>query len=211
MHHDVGRDRSGSDDAGGAASEREARWRERLLHARWPLVALFWASFAETVVVPVPIEVILVPLMIARRHQIWLIATVTTAGCLLGYGVGHFIFESVGRWVLATMGYGDEFEQFQSMFEHYGFWAVLAVGVVPIPFQVAMLAAGMAEYPLALFLLAAVIARGVRYYGLALLVALFGEHAFGLWRRHATAVIIGALVVIALFLLGGRFLPALFG
>lgn len=198
-----------------AGSERARRWKRRLLHARWPLVTLFWASFAETTVVPIPIEVILIPLMIARRHQIWLIATVTMAGCLLGalvgYGVGYFIFESVGRWVLETMGYGTEFEQFQSLFDDYGFWAVVAIGVIPIPFQVAMLAAGMAGYPLVMFLLAAVIARGIRYYGLALLVLLFGERAVALWHRHAGAVAVGALLVIAAFVLGGRFLPGLSG
>jgi membrane protein YqaA with SNARE-associated domain len=201
--------------AGHGGSERDGRWKRRLLHARWPLVTLFWASFAESVVVPIPIEVILIPFMIARRHQIWLIATVTMAGCLLGallgYGVGYFLFESLGRWTLQTMGYGAKLEQFKSMFEDHGFWGVIAVGVIPIPFQVAMLAAGMARYPLAMFLLAAVIARGIRYYGLAALLLLFGDRAAALWQRHSKAVAIGVLLVIALFVFGGRFLPDLFG
>ena len=60
------------------------------------MVAMFWASFAETIIVPIPIEVVLIPFMMARKHQIWWIAAVVTTGCLLaslvGYGIGYFFF-----------------------------------------------------------------------------------------------------------------------
>ena len=188
---------------------RTARWRRRLTRSRWPMVAMFWASFAETIIVPIPIEVILIPFMIARRQQIWWIATVVTAGCLaasiVGYGVGYFFFESAGRWLIEALGAGQDFQRFQEMFRSHGFWAILAIGVIPIPFQMAMLAAGIAGYPILMFVLAATIARGIRYFGLALLVLLFGERALSLWRRHRTTTAIVALAVVVLLVVGLQF------
>jgi len=176
---------------------RTEKWRQRLEASENALALLFVASFLESTVVPIPIEVVLIPFMLTNRNRLWLIATVTLAGCLagalVGYGVGYFLFESVGTWVVDTFGWQQSYQEFQGMFDHYGFWAIIAIGVTPIPFQVAMLVAGTAEYSVFLFVLAAAIARGVRYYGLALLVHLFGERAMDLWERHSTAVSIGIL------------------
>lgn len=192
---------------------RTETWRRRLTESRWPMVTMFWASFAETIIVPIPIEVVLIPFMLARRHQVWWVATVVTAGCLLGaivgYGVGFFFFEQIGRWLLDSMGWSDAFDRFQTLFQDHGFFAILAIGVIPIPFQVAMLAAGMAKYPFLLFLLAAVIARGIRYYGLALLVLTFGDRAIAMWREHAgrAALVAGAVVIVLVIVIKG--IPAL--
>jgi len=176
---------------------RSEKWRERLETSEHALALLFFASFLETTVLPIPIEVVLIPYMLTHRDRLWLIATVTLAGCLagalVGYGVGFFLFESLGTWLIDTFGWQQSYQDFQGMFERYGFWAIIAIGVTPIPFQVAMLVAGTAGYSILLFLLAAAIARGVRYYGLALLVHLFGERAMTLWQRHSTVVSVGIL------------------
>ena len=91
-----------------SAPTRARRWLERLngsKHMLW-LLALF--SFLETLIVPVPIELVLIPLMALNRQRVWRIATVTTAGCLaaslLGYGVGMVLYQSVGTWFIDTMG-----------------------------------------------------------------------------------------------------------
>lgn len=186
---------------------RAERWRRRLAESRWPMAAMFWASFAETIIVPIPIEVVLIPFMMARRHQVWRIAAVVTFGCLLasivGYGVGYFFFWSAGQWLIDALGAGQDFQRFQEMFAEHGFFAIIAIGVIPIPFQVAMLAAGAAKYPILLFVVAATLARGIRYFGLALLVLLVGERALAFWNRHSrtTAIIALAVVVLVVVLL----------
>lgn len=176
-------------------------WLDRLNRSKSALWVLFWASFAETIIVPIPIELVLIPFMIANLHRLWLTATVVLAGCLAasiaGYGIGYLFFDTAGRWVIDYFGYQGAMQEFRLLFSQYGFWAVVAVGVIPIPFQVAMLAAGAAQYPVPLFVLAAVFARGIRYYGLALLVHLFGEQALALWEAHKTRTAIGATVIIA--------------
>ena len=169
---------------------------------------LFAASFAETLVVPIPIELILIPFMAANRARVWVIAGVVTLGCLLaslvGYAVGLLLFETLGLRVIDAMGWTEGMQRFRVIFEDYGFWAIVAVGILPIPFQVALLGAGAAAYPIGWFLLAALIARGSRYFGLALLVRLFGAQTSDLWHRHKgrVLVIMGgvALCVLALII-----------
>jgi membrane protein YqaA with SNARE-associated domain len=166
---------------------RTERWQKSVKEARWPPVALFLASFAEAMIVPIPIEIVALPLMLARRHQVWLLATVTLAGnlaaALLGYGLGYFLFERFGETLMAVVGNGERLADFQERFETGGFLAIVVITVSPLPFQLATFAAGAAAYPLPLFLLAVTLARGVRYYGLALLVILLGGRLRELWRR----------------------------
>ncbi|MEX1081335.1 MAG: VTT domain-containing protein [Halofilum sp. (in: g-proteobacteria)] len=176
------------------------RIRRGLSHPRYGMPALFGASFLETTVVPIPIEVVLIPFMVVNRDRVWWIATVALAGCLLGafvgYGVGYFVFESIGRWLIEIAGWQSHFAAFQQQFRAHGFWAIVAVGVAPIPFQIAMLVAGATGYSIALFTLAALAARSLRYYGVAVLVVVFGEVALQLWRRHSRRASVIALVLV---------------
>jgi len=177
------------------------RWARSLADSANGLWLIGIASFLETIIVPIPIEVVLIPYMLARRDILWRIALVTTLGCLLaasvGYGLGMFFYESIGRGFVDTMGWGSDFQTFQQWFDAQGFWAILAIGVAPIPFQVAMLVAGLAGYPFLLFILAASLARGIRYFGLALLVHLVGDQALALWEKHKTTTGLALLVLIA--------------
>lgn len=193
--------------------ERVKRWLDRLHRSRKALWLLFVASFLETIVVPIPIELVLIPFMLTNRHRLWRTATVVTAGCLaasvLGYGVGYWLFESVGRWAIESLGWQEGYEQFRALFAAHGFWAILAIGVVPIPFQTAMLAAGAAAYPVHMFVLAATIARGIRYFGLAALVRATGDRAIRLWRRHRLLASVSLLALIAGFFLLSHWLGAI--
>jgi len=181
-------------------------WARDLAHSRSGLWPIGVASFLETIIVPIPIEVILIPYMLARRDLLWTIALVTTIGCLVaalvGYGIGYFLYDSFGHQMVGAMGWEQDFQSFKHWFDKDGFWAVLAIGVVPIPFQVAMLAAGVTGYPIVPFVVAAALARGIRYFGLAFLVKLVGERALALWQRHkfASGVLL-LILVIAVFAL----------
>lgn len=188
-----------------ASSARAERWLRRIRESRHTLWLMGTLSFLETIVVPVPMELVLVPLMMIDRDKIWALAHAVLAGCLaaslLGYGVGMALYQSVGTWFVETMGYQQAYQSFQQFFEAHGFLAILVVGVLPIPFQVAMISAGLSGYPLHLFVLAAVIARGIRYYGLAWLVQHFGSRARELWERNAlVATAAAAAVLVALYL-----------
>lgn len=180
-----------------APSSSLPHWIGRFTGSAWLLPVLFVASLLEALIIPIPLELILIPLLLMERRRAWLLATVTLAGCLagalIGYLFGAWLFDSLGQWLLARLGAAEAFDQFGQTLAEDGFMAIIIVGVTPVPFQVAMLAAGAGEYPLGLFLLASAIARGIRYYGLAALVMLVGERAQGLWRRHAGLLGLGML------------------
>ncbi|MCL7945424.1 VTT domain-containing protein [Marinobacter sp. ATCH36] len=186
-------------------SERAQRWFQRISTSKHMLWFLAVVSFLETIIVPIPIELVLIPLMAINRDRIWQLAAVTTLGCLVaalvGYGVGMVLYQSVGTWFIETTGMQSGYQSFQTFFDQYGFVAILALGIVPVPFQIAMITAGVSGYPIYLFVLAALIARGIRYYGLAWLILRFGKRAEDLWRRHAVTASLaaaGALVAISL-------------
>lgn len=194
-------------------SKSTKAWFERINGSRHMLWLLGVFSFLETIIVPIPIELILIPLMAANRQRIWLLATVTTAGCLIaslvGYGVGMLLFQSIGMWFIELMGMQESYQFFQTFFNQYGFAAILAIGILPIPFQVAMITAGLSGYPILLFVLAALIARGLRYYGLAWLVYRFGHRVLMLWKRRALLTSLVGGVVVLIFVLGLQALASL--
>ncbi|MFP4517665.1 MAG: YqaA family protein [Desulfovibrionales bacterium] len=180
---------------------RISKWLSHLNDSEHALWLLFALSFLETIIIPIPIELVLIPFMVTNRHRLWRTAGYVTAGCLaasvFGYGVGYFLFETIGTWALDTFGWQQGYVTFQVLFDRHGFFAILAIGVIPVPFQAAMLTAGVAGYPVWKFVLAATIARGIRYYGLAALVAIFAEKAHSIWKRHkvAASLILMAIVV----------------
>ncbi|MEX2335232.1 MAG: VTT domain-containing protein [Pseudohongiella sp.] len=194
-------------------SQRAKQWLDRLNASNHMLWLLGVISFLETIIIPIPIEVVLIPLLAVNRDRVWVIATVAMTGCLIaslvGYGVGMVLFQSIGVWFIDAMGMQDAYAAFQAFFDEHGFIAIITLGILPIPFQVAMITAGLSGYPVQLFVLAAVISRGIRYFGLAWLVLKFGERAQTLWQRHALVTSIVAAALVLGFSLGMRALAGM--
>ncbi|MDP6345651.1 MAG: DedA family protein, partial [Alphaproteobacteria bacterium] len=94
-------------------------------HANWALAGV---SFVESSVFPIPPDVVLIPMVLARRDKAWLIAAICTVssvlGGLLGYAIGYFLFDAVGQPILEFYGYGEKFADFQSRYNEWGAWIV---------------------------------------------------------------------------------------
>ena len=174
-----------------------------LVTSRRVVWGTFFASFAESTVVPVPLEAVLIPAMQANRDRLWRLAGAALLGCivgaLVGYGVGYWLSGAVEDRLIAMFGDPGLYQNALAELRRNGFWFVFSVGVTPIPFQIAMLAAGTANYSLTGYLVATILSRGIRYYGLALLVWKFGNRAQTLMQRHrrSSALAVTALVVAA--------------
>jgi len=140
--------------------------------------------------------------MQARRQKLWLIALMATFGCIIGalfgYALGYFLFDAVGEWIIYTFSTPEQFESIKQKMQNQGFWFVITLGIVPIPFQIAMLAAGATKYSLTLFLVAATISRSIRYFGLAFVVYYAGDKAEKIIRKHKTKtmIILTLLIII---------------
>ncbi|MCD9149986.1 YqaA family protein [Pseudophaeobacter flagellatus] len=157
-------------------------------HALWWLAAV---AFVESSVFPIPPDVLMIPMILARPSRAWLIASValvaSVAGGLLGYAIGALFYETIGQPILQAMGKGDAMEAFNTKFNDFGFWAVLGAGVTPFPYKVITIMSGWTGMPLATFMATSVLARALRFFVVAALLRVFGapirsfiEHRLGL-------------------------------
>lgn len=187
----TGEEQVGAQGAGGAAKAAAAGgWLQRVVHARYAQLALFGFAFLEATALPIPVEAVMVPYMQMRRDIIWRIALIALAGflcsALLGYAVGSLLFEVVGGRFLAWMGWVAHFEAVQARLAVDGFWAMLVIGLTPLPTQVMMIGAGSVGVSLEQFVAAILVARGLRYFGVGLLVWLYGDRVVH-WFERRTA------------------------
>jgi len=171
-------------------------------HALWTMGAM---SFAESSFFPVPPDIMLIPMALARPDRAWLYATVCTiasvAGGVLGYLIGSLLYDSVGQWLIQLYGYGDKVESFRAAYAAYGAWIILLKGLTPIPYKIVTITSGFAAYNLPLFILFSIIARGARFFLLAFLLHRYGpqaremiERRLGLWVTLGAVVVVGGIV-----------------
>jgi membrane protein YqaA with SNARE-associated domain len=177
-------------------------------YALWIVGAV---SFAESSFFPVPPDVMLIPMSLARPQKAWLYALVCTiasvAGGLLGYAIGAILYDSVGQWLIQLYGYGAKVESFRAAYAEYGAWIILLKGLTPIPYKIVTITSGFAGYNLLLFVLFSIIARGGRFFAVAILLNRYGEWIrsriearLGLWvGLGAALLVLGFIVAIRMF------------
>ena len=143
--------------------------------ALWVLALV---SFAESSVFPIPPDVMMIPMILARPSRAWLIASValvaSVAGGVLGYAIGAFAYETIGEPVLSAMGKGDAMAEFSTRFNDFGFWAVLGAGITPFPYKVITIMSGWTGMPLGTFIATSILARALRFFIVAGLLWKFG-------------------------------------
>jgi membrane protein YqaA with SNARE-associated domain len=141
--------------------------------------ALAAVSFAESSFFPIPPDVMLVPMVLAKPSRAWTYAAIATVasviGGVFGYAIGYFAFEAIGEPILKLYGKADSFHSFTQMFNDYGVWIIIIKGMTPIPYKILTIAAGVAKMSLGPFMMASVIARAMRFFLVAGLLYFFGE------------------------------------
>ncbi len=165
-------------------------------HASRYLAAL---SFAESSFFPIPPDVMLAPMSLAKPQRAWHYATLTTTasvlGGVLGYGIGLLAFDAI-QPTLQTLGYWDEYELAKQWFTEWGFWVVLIAGFSPIPYKVFTITAGAVTLSFPLFVIASLIGRGARFFLVAGIIAWGGERMERALRSHVETVGWLALIVL---------------
>jgi membrane protein YqaA with SNARE-associated domain len=126
---------------------------------------------------------------------------------VVGYAIGALLYDSVGAWLIHLYGYGDKVASFRAAYAQWGAWIIMLKGLTPIPYKIVTITSGFAGYNFWLFILFSFVARGIRFFVLALLLHRYGERArhiiekrLGLWVLLVTALIVIG-VVAALYLI----------
>jgi membrane protein YqaA with SNARE-associated domain len=170
-------------------------------HALWALAAV---SFVESSVFPIPPDVLMIPMILARPSRAWLIASValvsSVLGGLVGYAIGAFAYQEIGVPILTALGKGEAMVAFSTRFNDFGFWAVLTAGVTPFPYKVITIMSGWTAMPPGTFIATSILARGIRFFLVAALLWKFGAPIRDFIERR-----LGLMTILFVLLLFGGF------
>ncbi len=154
-------------------------WTMGLAESPYAIWALAIVAFVESSFFPIPPDVLMIPMIIARPNRAFLIAGVATVasvlGGLFGYYIGYSLFEFIGQPIFDFYGKADSVAAFSENYNAYGAWAVLIAGVTPFPFKVITIMSGVTQLSLTVFIISAIIARALRFFIVATLLWKFGE------------------------------------
>lgn len=169
-------------------------------------------SFAEAIFLPIPPEVMLAPMALARPQLAYRFAAISLVasmfGMFIGYAIGHYAIELVMP-LLERFGYAERFIEIKQRAAENGFWLLLLAGFTPVPFKIFTLASGAIGMPLWPFFFGALIGRGKRVFLVAWAIRLGGARAEAMLRRHIEPIGWIALTVLVaavgwLVFAGGR-------
>lgn len=153
-------------------------WVMGLAGSRHAPASLAVISFAESSFFPIPPDVMLAPMVLARRDKAFLYAGICTIasvfGGLLGYAIGVWL-EPVGQAILRIFGHPEGEAEFRKWFDQWGLAVILIKGATPIPYKLVTITAGLARFDLFTFVWASVLTRGVRFFAVAAILKYFGE------------------------------------
>ncbi len=167
---------------------------------------LFGVAFAEASFFPVPPDLLLLPMGLAQPRRAWRFAAITTAGSVLGGGLGYLIgytlFNQLALPILRLYHYEAGFAAFQAGFAHWGAGVILIQGLLPVPYPIVTLASGAAKFNFGAFIGLSIISRGGRFFLEAALLRYLGEPARQFIEKRLTLVAASAAaLIIAAFLL----------
>ncbi len=154
-------------------------------HAGWALAII---AFLESSIFPLPPDALLIPMGLANRARVFryaLICTVASVlGGMVGYLIGWLFFDTIGKTLLDFYGMNEKFSTFVSWYHEYGALIVLFAGITPFPYKVITIASGVAGLDLAVFTIASIVARGLRFYLVAALLFWFGPAARRILEKY---------------------------
>ena len=165
-------------------------------------------SFIESSFFPIPPDVMIIPMVVAKKEQFIQIAMIATIfsvlGALFGYFIGYVFFNEVGVKIFEFYGYEnvnifkEKFSQQNALLSWLGI--LFAAGFTPLPFKVLTITSGFIHFDLLLFVLTCIITRGLRFFLVSFLTYKYG-HSIGpfLEKKGAiwTSIIAGIIVMLA--------------
>ena len=178
---------------------------DRLLKLAASPAAPAWlalVAFCEGVFFPIPPDVMLMPMVLAKRDHAWRNALIclcaSVAGGSTGYTIGFFL-HPVGEWLIRLTG--GNVESFQHWYHQWG----LLLLATPLPYKLTAIASGLFSYPYLWFLGASIVIRGARFFAVAALIRHYGAPIQGFIEKRLAFVVSGVALVIVLAILALRF------
>ena len=164
-------------------------------------------SFAESSFFPIPPDIILIPMVLAKRAKAFIYASLCTlssvVGGILGYLIGLLLFNSIGIFLVNFYNLDESLNEFKNYYNTYGAWIVIIAGFTPFPFKVITISSGLFQLNFIIFILCSILSRGARFYLIAGLLYFFGEKIkifidkyFNILTILFFALLIGSILII---------------
>ena len=177
-------------------------WVFSLARHRHATRSLAVVAFAESSFFPIPPDVMLAPMVLAKPERAYFYATICTVasviGGIAGYAIGFFL-EPVGMAILSALGKAGTFEASKSLFQEYGAWVILIKGATPIPYKLISISAGIFQFSLALFIALSVVTRAARFFLVAFVLKRWGPPMLKVIERRLALF----TVLLVLMMIGG--------
>ena len=181
-------------------------WVFALARSKHATPALAVVSFAESSFFPIPPDVMLAPMILARPDRAYFYAGVCTLasvlGGVLGYAIGYYLTD-LGLWLMSVIGHSEGLKEFQHWFDRWGLAVILVKGLTPIPYKLVTIASGLAHFSFPAFVAASVVTRGARFFAEAWVLRRWGpamlemvEKRLALWSVIGLVVLVGAIVAV---------------
>ena len=163
--------------------------------------ALAIVSFAEASFFPIPPDVMLIPMVLARPEKAWRTAFICSiasiVGAFLGYAIGYYV-QPLGQAILTLFGHPNGLTEFRCFFAKWGSAVILIKGLTPIPFKLVTIAAGLAQFSLLWFFVCTAITRSLRFFAVAAVVKKFGPEIAAVMEKRFYLVTTIVLAVVVL-------------
>lgn len=174
--------------------------------------ALVGVSFAESSFFPVPPDVLLIPMALARPQkalQYALVCTVASVlgGCL-GYAIGIFAFGQIGRPILSFYNAWPKFDKLSAVYRQYGSVAVFGAALTPFPYKVFTIASGVFRMSFPAMVAASVLGRGLRFFTVCWLIRRYPDHITRFIDKYFNLLTILFVILLALGFIGVKLFTA---
>ena len=168
-------------------------------YALWALAVI---AFSESSFFPIPPDILLIPMIIAKPKNAYFIAFIAMIASVVGGGLGYYIglkfYETVGLVIINFYHAQQLFSDFQTQFNKHGALAILFAGVTPFPYKVITISSGIAGISFFQFLIFSFIARGTRFFIIAILLRFYGEPIRNFIEKHLNLLFIIFVVLLVL-------------
>ena len=167
---------------------------------------LYFISFIESSVFPIPIVFLMIPVQLVKRHRAMIIGflvTVTSVlGGALGYYLGYFFYDTIGAKVISLYGYQDSFLEFtNSITKEMEFWFVFFYAFTPFPYKLLTIGSGFVQFNFWIFIVGSFISRAIRFLTISFLIWKFGESIKNFLEKYLNILtLLTAILLILIFI-----------
>ncbi len=167
---------------------------------------LYFISFIESSVFPIPIVFLMIPVQLVKRHRAMIIGflvTVTSVlGGALGYYLGYFFYDTIGAKIISLYGYQESFLEFtNSITTEMEFWFVFFYAFTPFPYKLLTIGSGFVQFNFWIFIVGSFISRAIRFLTISFLIWKFGESIKNFIEKYLNILtLLTAILLILIFI-----------